>query len=146
LQFFTSRCSKITRKMNLKPILNKISPWAHTWSELDVLGVLWKLAKYVIHLSKRKNWKKFIFLHISCPNYNQPIFGLKEFYKLSLKEEASFSHAVTNNVHGENFKSLVPCLLMWAKHPWSLKPPRMYGPFFTFSHRILSIHSHYARR
>jgi hypothetical protein len=27
-------------------------------SELDVLGVHGKLVKYVVHLSKRKNWKK----------------------------------------------------------------------------------------
>jgi hypothetical protein len=44
-----------TRKMNLIPVLNKTSPWAHTESELGVLGVHKKLAKYVVHLSKRKN-------------------------------------------------------------------------------------------
>jgi hypothetical protein len=63
-------------KMNLKPILNKTSPRAHMESELDVLGVLGKLVKYVIHLSRRKNIKRNIFL---CPNYNRPIFGIKEF-------------------------------------------------------------------
>jgi hypothetical protein len=41
--------------MNLTPILNKTSPWAHTKSELDVVGVPGKLVKYVVHLSKRKN-------------------------------------------------------------------------------------------
>jgi hypothetical protein len=41
--------SKNTGKMNLKPVLNKTSPWAHTESELDVLGVFGKLVKYVVH-------------------------------------------------------------------------------------------------
>jgi hypothetical protein len=44
-----------TRKMNLIPVLKKTSPWAHTELELDVLDVLEKLVKYVIHSSKRKN-------------------------------------------------------------------------------------------
>jgi hypothetical protein len=46
--------SKNTGKINLIPILNKPSPRAHTVSELGVLGVHGKLAKYVVHLSKRK--------------------------------------------------------------------------------------------
>jgi hypothetical protein len=45
-------------KMNLIPIFNKTSPRAHTELELDVLGVLEKLVKYVVHSSKRKNDKK----------------------------------------------------------------------------------------
>jgi hypothetical protein len=44
--------SKNTRKINLKPVLNKISPRAYTESELDMLGVTGKLVKYVVHLSK----------------------------------------------------------------------------------------------
>jgi hypothetical protein len=68
-----------TRKMNLMLVLSKTSPQAHTESELGVLGVPGKLAKYVVHLSKRKNWKTNIFLHTSCPNSNRPVFGLKEF-------------------------------------------------------------------
>jgi hypothetical protein len=47
--------SKNTGKMNLRPVFNKNSPWAHTESDLDVLGVYGKLVKYVVHLSKRKN-------------------------------------------------------------------------------------------
>jgi hypothetical protein len=47
--------SKNIGKMNLKPILNKNSPWAHTESELEVLSVHGKLVKYVVHLSKKKN-------------------------------------------------------------------------------------------
>jgi hypothetical protein len=47
--------SKNTGKMNIKPILNKNSPWTHIELELDVLGVPGKLVKYVVHLSKRKN-------------------------------------------------------------------------------------------
>jgi hypothetical protein len=44
-----------TRKMNLKLILNKTSPHAHTKSEFDVPSVPRKLVKYVVHSSKRKN-------------------------------------------------------------------------------------------
>jgi hypothetical protein len=47
--------SKNTGKMNLIPVLNKTSPQAHTELGLDVLGVLGKLVKYVVHLSIRKN-------------------------------------------------------------------------------------------
>jgi hypothetical protein len=65
-------------KMNLIPIFNKNSPRAHTELELGVLGVYGKLVKYVVHSSKRKNSKKFIFLHTSYPNSNRPVFGLKE--------------------------------------------------------------------
>jgi hypothetical protein len=50
-----------TGKMSLIPIFNKNSPRAHTVSEFDVLGVHGKLVKYVVHLSKRKNWKKIFF-------------------------------------------------------------------------------------
>jgi hypothetical protein len=38
--------------MNLQPILNKNSPWAHTESEFDALGG--KLVEYVVPLLKRK--------------------------------------------------------------------------------------------
>jgi hypothetical protein len=41
--------SEITGKMNLILVLNKTSPGAHTESELGVLGVHGKLAKYVVH-------------------------------------------------------------------------------------------------
>jgi hypothetical protein len=44
--------SKNTGKMNLKPLLNKTSPLAHTELELDMLGVPGKLKKYVVYLSK----------------------------------------------------------------------------------------------
>jgi hypothetical protein len=53
--------SKNTGKMNLKPVFNKTSPWAHMESELDVLGVPGKLVKYVVHSFKRKNWKILFF-------------------------------------------------------------------------------------
>jgi hypothetical protein len=68
-----------TWKMSLILVFNKNSPRAHTESELGVLGVHGKLVKYVVHSSKRKNGKKFIFLHTSCPNRFWPVFGLKEF-------------------------------------------------------------------
>jgi hypothetical protein len=53
--------SKNTRKMNLKPILNKNSPWAHEELENDVLGVPKKLVKYVVYSSKKKKRKKLFF-------------------------------------------------------------------------------------
>jgi hypothetical protein len=59
-----------TGKMSLILVFNKNLPWAHTETELGVLGVHGKLVKYVVHSFKRKNWKKFIFLHTSCPNSN----------------------------------------------------------------------------
>jgi hypothetical protein len=62
--------SKNTGKMSLIHVFNKNLPWAHTETELDVLSGHGKLVKYVVHSSKRKNWKKFIFLHTSCPNRN----------------------------------------------------------------------------
>ena len=40
--------------MNLIPILNKTSPWAHMESELDEFGVHKRLMKYVVHSSKTK--------------------------------------------------------------------------------------------
>jgi hypothetical protein len=59
-----------TGKMSLILVFNKNSPRAHTVSELGVLGVHGKLVKYVVHSSKRKKLKKYIFLHTSCPNSN----------------------------------------------------------------------------
>jgi hypothetical protein len=49
--------------------------------ELDVLGALGKLVKYVVRLSKRKKLKKvkIKILHTSYPNCKRPIFYLKEF-------------------------------------------------------------------
>jgi hypothetical protein len=75
--------SKNTRKMSLIPVCSKTSPQVHTKSELNMLGVHGKLMKYVVHSSKRKNWKKTIFLHISCPNNSRPVFGLKDFLGIS---------------------------------------------------------------
>jgi hypothetical protein len=68
-----------TWKMSLILDFSKNSPRAHTVSELGVLGVHGKLVKYVVHSSKRKKFKKIIFLHRSCPNSNRPVLGLKEF-------------------------------------------------------------------
>jgi hypothetical protein len=47
-----------TWEMSLILVFNKKSPWAHMELELGVLGVHGKLVKYVVHSSKRKNWKK----------------------------------------------------------------------------------------
>jgi hypothetical protein len=47
-----------TWKMSLILVFNKNLPRAHIESELGVLGVHEKLVKYVLHSSKRKNWKK----------------------------------------------------------------------------------------
>jgi hypothetical protein len=41
-------------KNELNTCFNKNSPWAHTESELDVLGVHGKLVKYAVHSSKKK--------------------------------------------------------------------------------------------
>jgi hypothetical protein len=65
--------------MSLILVFNKNSPQAHMESELDVLGVHGKLVKYEIQSSRRKNKKKYVFLHTSCPNSNRLVFGLKEF-------------------------------------------------------------------
>jgi hypothetical protein len=63
--------SKNTRKINLIPVLNKTSPWAHMELEFDVLGVPGKLVKYVIHSFKKKiKLKKTIFPYTSYSNYN----------------------------------------------------------------------------
>jgi hypothetical protein len=79
-QFQPHGCSlENSWKMSLILVFNKNSPQAHTESELGVLGVHGKLVKYVVHSSRRKNWKKKKFLHTSCPNSNRPIFGLKDF-------------------------------------------------------------------
>jgi hypothetical protein len=68
-----------TGKLSLILVFNKNLPRTHTKSELDVLGVHEKLVKYVVPSRERKNSKKIIFLHRSCPNSNRPVFGLKEF-------------------------------------------------------------------
>jgi hypothetical protein len=44
-----------------------------------MLGVPGKLVKCVVHSSKNNNNKLIIFLHTSCPNFNQLVFGLIEF-------------------------------------------------------------------
>jgi hypothetical protein len=49
--------SKNTKRESLIPVFNKNSPRAHTESELGVLGVHWKLVKYVVHSSKRRKEK-----------------------------------------------------------------------------------------
>jgi hypothetical protein len=60
--------------MNLISFFNKNSPQAHTESELDVLGVQGKLVKYVVHLSKRKNWKKIDFSSHKLPKQKSTSF------------------------------------------------------------------------
>jgi hypothetical protein len=62
---------KNTRKVNLQPIFNKISPWTLMASQFDVLGVAKKLIKWLVHMSKRKE-KILIFFFSWCaqtPNY-----------------------------------------------------------------------------
>jgi hypothetical protein len=72
--------SKNIGKMSLIPVFNKNLPRAHMELEFDMLGVLGKLVKYVVHSSKRKKLKrKKKKLHTSCPNNNRPVFGFKEF-------------------------------------------------------------------
>jgi hypothetical protein len=62
------------RKMNLIFVLNKTSLRAHTELELDVLGVHGKLVKYVVHSSKRKNWRKNYFSSHELPKQQSTNF------------------------------------------------------------------------
>jgi hypothetical protein len=41
--------------MNLIPVLNKTSPWAHTKLELDMHGVPGKLVKYALKKKMKRN-------------------------------------------------------------------------------------------
>jgi hypothetical protein len=66
-------------KMSLVLLLNRNLLEAHTESKLGVLVVHGKLVKYVVHLSKRENWKKGKILHRSCPNSSPLVSGMKEF-------------------------------------------------------------------
>jgi hypothetical protein len=56
-------------------------------SEFEVLGIARKLVKYMVYLSKRKNWKKMLFFH-RVPKqqmtnfWSQGILGAKEFVRL----------------------------------------------------------------
>jgi hypothetical protein len=47
--------SENTGKISLIPVFNKNSPWAHTESELGVLGIHRKILKIVVQSSKIKN-------------------------------------------------------------------------------------------
>jgi hypothetical protein len=54
--------SKNTGKMNIQPILNKNSSHVRMESEFDMLGIVEKLVKYVVHLFKKeKKIKKISF-------------------------------------------------------------------------------------
>jgi hypothetical protein len=74
---------KNTRKMSLIPVLNKTSPQVHMELELDMLGNLGKLVKYVVHLFKRKKMKKNDFSSLKLPKqqlisfWSQGILGIK---------------------------------------------------------------------
>jgi hypothetical protein len=67
--------------MNLKSVLNKNSPWAHTELEFDVLGVSRKLVKYVVHLSQKKFEKYLSFFTLPklqlTSFWSQGILGVK---------------------------------------------------------------------
>jgi hypothetical protein len=68
--------------MSLILVFNKNSPWAHTESELGVLGVHEKLVKYVVHLSFKKNEKEKKSSHKlpkqqSTSFWSQGILGIK---------------------------------------------------------------------
>ena len=65
--------------MSLIFVFNKNSPWAHTKSELGVLGVHGKLVKYIVPHVKEKIEIYLFFLHTSYSNSNRLVFGLKEF-------------------------------------------------------------------
>jgi hypothetical protein len=84
--------------MNLKPILNKISPWTHTESEFDVPGVPGKLMKYVVHLSK-KNLNFVYFSSYKLPKLQsssfwfQGILGVKRVDNYN-KNRSSYSKSL----------------------------------------------------
>jgi hypothetical protein len=81
--FFFYKASSQICCIQHSDILNKNSPWVHTKLELDVLGVVKKLVKYVVHLSKRKSWKKDYFSSHRLPKHqktnfwSQGILGVK---------------------------------------------------------------------
>jgi hypothetical protein len=66
--------SENTGQMSLIPVCNKNLPWAHTESELDVLGVHGKLVKYVVQLSKRKKMKVIYFSSNKLPKHQSTSF------------------------------------------------------------------------
>jgi hypothetical protein len=78
--------SKVVGKVYLQPIMNKSSPWGHMDFEFDMLGVVGKLMKYVVHSSKQFFY--FILKYFSSQwvpkqqvtNYclSQGILGLKK--------------------------------------------------------------------
>ena len=82
--------------MNFLSILNKTSPQAHTESELDVLGVLRKLVKYVVHLSKKKIEKKNHFSSHKLPKgqstsfWSQGILGVKNSHGINQNQTSDF--------------------------------------------------------
>jgi hypothetical protein len=79
-----SSSSKNIGKMNLILVLNNTLSLAHTKLELDMLGVLGKLVKYVVYLSKRKNCIKNYFSSHKLSKqqmtnfWSQGILGIKE--------------------------------------------------------------------
>jgi hypothetical protein len=89
-------------KMNLKPVLNKTSPWAHTELELDVLGVLGKLVKYVVHLfienSKNKNSSHKLPKLQSTRFWSQGILGINLKYILAILVDHIAQNALHLNV------------------------------------------------
>jgi hypothetical protein len=92
--------------MNLVLVLNKISPWAHLKSEFDVLSVLGKLVKYVVHSSKRKNRKKKNSSHKlpkqqSTSFWSQGILGVKTSRGMNPTKKNN------PNSHGTYLKNLV---------------------------------------
>jgi hypothetical protein len=56
--------SKITKRLNLQPLLNiELFP-THKESELGVLGVARKIMKHVVHLWRRNFEKKYNFFFL----------------------------------------------------------------------------------
>jgi hypothetical protein len=66
--------SENTGKMSSIPVFNKNLPRAHTELELDVFGGHGKLAKYVVHSSKRKKMKKIYFSSHKLPKQQSTNF------------------------------------------------------------------------
>jgi hypothetical protein len=108
-----------TWKMSLILVFNKNSPRAHTESELGVLGIQRKLVKYVVHSSKRKNWKKKKTSHKlpkqqSTSFWSQGILGVKQSYSHSF-----FIVRLVSKV--EILRNSISCCKLFKKQTFTLK-------------------------
>jgi hypothetical protein len=95
----------------------------------DKITFLWyDCCQFMIWHSSRASQQTLIYseknIHNSCPRWilskNKLKFGGKSLLSPTLNS--------TIWLEQTNFESLVPFLLMWAKHPCPMLPPWMHGP------------------